>query len=271
VALAEFAARSAHADIRDLSDWDVAPPAGNRYDFIAWMQAHRGEQPIFLTERWNRFVAMRASRDFSNARNARAFLMTPREEFVLTRDRMRAYDPVYLDLGFGATITGPQIVARMTDALDVQPGSKVLEIGTGSGYQSAYLANLTEHVWTIEIVKELRQRSRGIYDALIGRGYAEYRSIATRHGDGYFGWQGAAPFDRIIVTCGIDHIPAPLLAQLKPGGVMVIPLGSPDALHVVRIVKTGTAWDTARITQSDIFGGRTMRFVPFQRLGAPAA
>jgi protein-L-isoaspartate(D-aspartate) O-methyltransferase len=267
--LAGLAARSAHAGI--LFDRDDGPPTGHREDFIAWMQAHRGEQPIFLSERWNRFVAMRGAQVFSNARNARAFLMTPREEFVLARDRIRAYEPTYLDIGYGATITGPQIVARMTDALDVQPGDKVLEIGTGSGYQGAYLANLTEHVWTIEIVRELHERSRGIYDALTGRGYGELGSIAGRHADGYVGWKETAPFDRIIVTCGIDHIPPPLLAQLKPGGIMVIPLGPPDGQHVRKIVKSRTARDTIKTTQSDIFAGRTVRFVPFRRLVTPAA
>ncbi len=264
--LAQRAARPAYADTRDLPNPEASPPTSSRYDFIAWMQANRREQPIFLAERWKRFDAMRARQDFSNARNARAFLLTPREEFVLERDQIRAYEPAYLDIGFGATITGPQIVARMTDALDIRSGDKVLEVGTGSGYQSAYLANLTNRVFTIEIVKELHERSRGVYDALVRRGYAEYRSIVGRHADGYFGWGDAAPFDKIIVTCGGDHIPAPLLGQLKPGGVMVIPVGLPDGQHVLKITNTKTARDAIRITQSDIFGGRTVRFVPFRRL-----
>ena len=94
-------------------------------------------------------------------------------------------------------------------------GEKVLEIGTGSGYQSAYLANLTDKVWTIEIIKPLAERTRGIYDALIARGYTEYKAITSKNADGYYGWEEAGPFDKIIVTCGIDHVPPPLLQQLQ--------------------------------------------------------
>ena len=103
----------------------------------------------------------------------------------------------------------------------------MLEIGTGSGFQSALLTYLTPHVHSIEIIPELAGRTRGVYDRLIGAGYREYAAIATRSGDGYYGWEEAAPFDKIIVTCGIDHIPPPLLQQLKPSGIMVIPVGPP--------------------------------------------
>ena len=109
------------------------------------------------------------------------------------------------DIGWGVTISGPLVVSRMTSTIDVQMGEKVLEIGTGSGNQSAYLANLTDKVWTIEIIKPLAERTRGIYDDLIGRGYTELKSINSKNADGYYGWEDAGPFDRIIVTCGIDH------------------------------------------------------------------
>ena len=116
------------------------------------------------------------------------------------------------------TISGPHIVgAHDQSTIDVKPGDKVLEIGTGSGYQSAYLSNLTDKVWSIEIIKPLAERTRGVYDALIERGYTEFKAITTKNADGYYGWEEAAPFDKIIVTCGIDHIPPPLLQQLKPG------------------------------------------------------
>ena len=104
----------------------------------------------------------------------------------------------------------------MTSTIDDQIGEKVLAIGTGSGNQSAYLSSLTDKVWTIEIIKPLAERTRGIYDDLIGRGYTECMSINTKNADGYYGWEEAAPFDKIIVTCGIDHIPPPLLSQLRP-------------------------------------------------------
>ena len=149
--------------------------------------------------------------------------MTPREEFCLKHNQARAYDRAFLDIGFGVTISGPHLVGRMTSSIDVKRGEKVLEVGTGSGYQSAYLSNLTDKVWTIEIIKPLAERTRRVYDALIARGYTEYKAITTKNADGYYGWEEAAPFDKIIVTCGIDHVPPPLLQQLKPGGIMVIP------------------------------------------------
>ena len=106
----------------------------------------------------------------------------------------------------------------MTNTLRVQRSDKVLEIGTGSGYQSAYLSNLTGSVFSIEIIPALAARTRALYDRLIAEGYSEYRAIRTKTADGYYGWEAFAPFDKIIVTCGIDHIPPPLLQQLTPAG-----------------------------------------------------
>lgn len=125
-------------------------------------------------------------------------------------------DFIIFIIGYGVTITGPHTVARMTNSIDVRQGDKVLEIGTGSGYQSAYLSYLTDKVYSIEIIKPLAARTRGIYDGLIADGYTEYKHISTHTGDGYYGLKDEAPFDRIIVTCGIDHIPPPLLQQLRP-------------------------------------------------------
>ena len=125
----------------------------------------------------------------------------------------------------------------MTNTLTIKRSDKVLEIGTGSGYQSAYLSNLTPNVFSIEIIPPLAARTRALYDRLIGEGYSEYRAIRTRNADGYYGWEEHAPFDRIIVTCGIDHIPPPLLQQLTPDGVMVIPVGPPGAQHVIKAVR----------------------------------
>ncbi len=261
----------ARADIASADPASAGPPTGNREDFIRWMQVNRGEQPVFLAQRWERFLALRANGDVVDAPNARAFLMTPREEFVLERDMGRAYESDYLDIGFDATISGPHIVARMTSALAVQPGDKVLELGTGSGYQSAYLTNLSSSVRTIEIVRELDRRVRARYDALAVRGYAPYGSIACRHADGYEGWAEGAPFDKIIVTCGIDHVPPALLRQLKPGGVMVIPIGPLRAQHVVRVVKAVTRDRSVRTSQTDVFAGRLVRFMPMKRFEPRAA
>ena len=203
-------------------------------------------------------------------RNRRAFLLVPREEFVLKHNLGRAYDHAFLDIGYGVTISGPHVVSRMTSAIDVKPGEKVLEIGTGSGYQSAYLANLTDKVWSIEIIKPLAERTRGIYDALIARGYSEYKSIASKSADGYYGWEEAAPFDKIIVTCGIDHIPPPLLQQLKAPGTMVIPVGAPGAQRLLKVGKEQAADGNFQISRSDIYGSKIVPFVPFTRLEGSA-
>jgi len=153
----------------------------------------------------------------------------------------------------------------MTNSIDVQRGDKVLEIGTGSGYQSAYLSNLTDKVFSIEIIKPLAERTRSLYDGLIAEGYSEYKSITTKNADGYYGWKEEAPFDKVIVTCGIDHIPPPLLQQLKPNGVMVIPVGPPGAQHVLKVVKQQAADGTFNVVRSDIYHGGILSFVPFTK------
>ena len=212
---------------------------------------------------------LRANNDFVNARNGRAFLLTPRDEFVLKRDIGRAYERDFHDIGFGVTISGPLVVSRMTSTIDVQPGEKVLEIGTGSGYQSAYLANLTDKVWSIEIIKPLAERTRGVYDALIERGYTELKSIASKNADGYYGWEEAGPFDKIIVTCGIDHIPPPLLKQLRPNGLMVIPVGPPGQHVILKIVKHENPDGSIRVARSNVYN-KIVPFVAFTKLDGDA-
>jgi protein-L-isoaspartate(D-aspartate) O-methyltransferase len=255
----------AHANVPGPYDWNATPPMESRAAFIAWMQSNRGEDPHFLGQRWDRFQAVLARHDIWSKRDMRAFLLTPREAFVTRRNLDHAYEWHYLDIGYGVTITGPHTVARMTNSLEVQYGDKVLEIGTGSGYQSAYLANLTDKVWSIEIIKPLAARTRRLYDDLIAHGYTEYRAIRTKAADGYYGWEEEGPFDKIIVTCAIDHVPPPLLRQLKPDGVMVIPIGPPGAQHVLKIVKRQAADGSLSITRSDIYHGATISFVPFTR------
>jgi protein-L-isoaspartate(D-aspartate) O-methyltransferase len=255
----------AQANVPVPYDWKAAPPMGTRGDFITWMEKNRGENAGFLGERWDRFQALLAHQDLWDERNMRAYLLTPREEFVTQRNLARAYEWHYLDIGYGVTITGPHTVARMTSSIDVQFGDKVLEIGTGSGYQSAYLSNLTDKVFSIEIIKPLAERTRRLYDTLIADGYSEYKPIATRNADGYYGWADEAPFDKIIVTCGIDHIPPPLLQQLRPNGVMVIPVGPPGAQHVLKVAKQEAADGSFTIARSDIYHGGTLSFVPFTK------
>ncbi|WP_256754330.1 protein-L-isoaspartate O-methyltransferase [Mesorhizobium sp. Mes31] len=247
-------------------DRNAEVPVTDKKAFIDWMVANRGEDPKFLAERFDRFQIMVYNKDVLDDRNKRAFLLTPREEFVLPQNLGRAYDHAFLDIGYGVTISGPHLVGRMTTAIDVQLGETVLEIGTGSGYQSAYLANLTDKVHTIEIINPLAQRTRRTYDALIERGYSEFGSVTSRNADGYYGWESVGPFDKIIVTCGIDHIPPSLLQQLKPNGVMVIPVGPPGAQHVLKVIKQQLADGTFNIVRSDIYNGKVVPFVPFTKL-----
>jgi protein-L-isoaspartate(D-aspartate) O-methyltransferase len=247
-------------------DWDSAPPTDAKATFIDWMSRNRGENPGFLGKRWDRFQQLLAQHDIWDERDKRAYLLTPREEFVTSANLSRAYEGHYLPIGFGVTITDPQTVARMTNSISVKLGDKVLEVGTGSGYQSAYLSNLTDKVWSIEIIKPLAQRTWALYDSLIARGYSEYKAITTKHADGYYGWEEEAPFDKIIVTCGIDHIPPPLLQQLKPGGIMVIPVGPPGIQHLLKIVKQQAADGAMSVVRSDIYHGSPVSFVPFTKL-----
>lgn len=247
-------------------DWNASPPMDDRAKFIDWMVTNRGEDPDFLGQRYDRFLSLIANKDIWNDRNKRAYLMTPREEFVTAANLSRAYQVHFLDIGFGVTITGPHSVARMTNTIDPQMGERVLEVGTGSGYQSAYLSNLTDQVFSIEIVQKLYERTGGIYEALIAKGYTEYSAITRKNDDGYYGWEEHAPFDKIIVTCGIDHVPPPLLQQLKPDGVMVIPVGPPGAQHVLKVVKNQSADGKFTVARSDIYHGSIVNFVPFTKL-----
>jgi protein-L-isoaspartate(D-aspartate) O-methyltransferase len=258
--------RPAHANVPVAYDWNAAPPTDPKSDFINWMTRNRAEDSTFVGQRWDRFKQLLASRDIWDKRDIRAFLLTPREEFVTRQNLGRAYEWHYLNIGYGVTITGPHTVARMTNSMDVKFGDKVLEIGTGSGYQSAYLSNLTDKVWSIEIIKPLAERTRRIYDTLIERGYSEYKAITTKNADGYYGWEQEGPFDKIIVTCAIDHIPPPLLQQLKPNGIMVIPVGPPGVQHVLKVAKQQAADGAINVARSDIYQGGRVSFVPFTKL-----
>jgi protein-L-isoaspartate(D-aspartate) O-methyltransferase len=156
----------------------------------------------------------------------------PRHEFVPAALRAEAYDNRPLPIGHGQTISQPYIVAVMTDLLALEPGQSVLEIGTGSGYQAAVLAELGAKVATIEIIEPL---AKAAADRLLRLGYGD---VATKVGDGYDGWPERAPFDAIIVTAASSHVPPPLVRQLKPGGRMVIPVGAPfQAQQLLRLDK----------------------------------
>jgi protein-L-isoaspartate(D-aspartate) O-methyltransferase len=162
-----------------------------------------------------------------------AMLHVPRHKFVTQGQQRRAYMNEPLPIGHGQTISQPYIVAFMAEMLEIEPGDKVLEIGTGSGYHAAVLSELTPHVFSIEIVEPLAEQSRSVYDEL------GYTYIQTKTGDGYYGWEEHAPFDKIIVTAAAGHIPPPLIEQLKPGGTMAIPVGSPyQTQTLMKVTKT---------------------------------
>src|SRR5262249_40657590 len=144
--------------------WTDTPPEDSLETYLDWMISNRSENPTYLRLRYSRYLDMVANLDLTSPADRRAFLLAPREEFCFTSDAARVYDICYIPTGYGVTISGPRIVGRMTSTLQVQRGEKVLEIGTGSGYQSAYLANLTESVWSIEIIKPLAERTRRLYD-----------------------------------------------------------------------------------------------------------
>jgi protein-L-isoaspartate(D-aspartate) O-methyltransferase len=144
----------------------------------------------------------------------------PRHEFVPDELKSYAYRNTPLPIGHGQTISQPYIVAIMTDLLTVKPDSKVLEIGTGSGYQAAIMAELVSQVFSIEIIKPLGELAADRLKRL------DYDKIKTKIGDGYYGWEEHAPFDAIIVTAAASHVPPPLIQQLKVGGRMIIPVGS---------------------------------------------
>ncbi len=167
------------------------------------------------SDRWTGSEAVR------DARVLEAMRQVPRHRFVpesLVRD---AYDDRPLPIGYGQTISQPYIVAKMTELVETRKEDRALEIGTGSGYQAAVLAQLVAEVDTIEIIEPLGRAARARLEAL------GYKNVHVRVGDGYYGWPEKAPFDCIVVTAAANHIPPPLVEQLKPGGRMVIPVGNP--------------------------------------------
>ena len=171
------------------------------------------------------------SRGIADARVLAAMLKVPRHQFVPRDQQHAAYEDRPLPIGFGQTISQPYIVAFMTEALALGPSDTVLEIGTGSGYQAADLAELAGEVYTIEIVPELAERARRTLAAL------GYHRVTVRHGDGYAGWPERAPFTRIIVTAAPEALPQALVDQLAIGGIMVVPVGPRSGDQELRILR----------------------------------
>ncbi|HBU70413.1 MAG TPA: protein-L-isoaspartate O-methyltransferase [Elusimicrobia bacterium] len=194
------------------------------------------------------------TRGVLNAKVLKAMNEVPRHEFIparfLSGSSKSAYGDYPVPIGEGQTISQPYIVALMTELLDIKTSDKVLEIGTGSGYQAAVLSKLAKEVYTVEIVENLALWAK--------EKLADYKNVSAKHGDGYLGWPEHAPFNKIIVTCAPDNIPKPLLEQLAPGGKMVIPVGEfpRQDLKVVEKDKAGL------ILERDII---PVLFVPMTR------
>ena len=192
------------------------------------------------------------SRGISNQPTLDAMKKVLRHKFVPPNLLDRAYDDGPLPIGYGQTISQPYIVAYMTAVIDPKPDNKVLEIGTGSGYQAAVLAEIIDSVFTIEIVTELYRSSEKRLKEL------GYKNVLCKNADGYYGWKKYAPFDAIIVTAAAEYIPPPLIEQLKDGGKMIIPVGSPFLNQTLILVEK----NGVEITTTSLL---PVRFVPFTR------
>ncbi len=202
------------------------------------------------SERRRRMVDhIRRAYDFDDEAVLAAMMCVPRHEFTAGHSAMMSYADTPLPIGHNQTISQPYIVALMTSVLELEPNKKVLEIGTGSGYQAAVLAELTPHVYTIEIVEQLGRRAAKTFADL------GYLTIKARIGDGYKGWPEAQPFDAIIVTCAPERIPEPLIEQLKVGGRMIIPVGRFGVQELVLVTKN----QDGSISRKNVL---PVRFVP---------
>lgn len=189
-----------------------------------------------------------ARRDIVDAKVLDAMRQVPRHLFVPHGLRDRAYEDRPLPIGLDQTISQPYVVAFMTQALGLKGGERVLEVGTGSGYQAAVLARIAGHVWSVEILPELAAQGAANLRA------AGVANVTVRQGDGYRGWPGHAPFHAIMVTAAPDHVPKPLVDQLRPGGRLVIPVGAGDVQQILVVDKTAAGATTRAVLP--------VRFVP---------
>ncbi|WP_282160764.1 protein-L-isoaspartate(D-aspartate) O-methyltransferase [Ulvibacterium marinum] len=206
----------------------------------------------FKAQREHMVKVQLRNRDITDPATLEAMLKVPRHQFVPQNLREVAYTDGPLPIGEGQTISQPYIVAYMTQVLELQPDHKVLEIGTGSGYQAAVLAEIVDSVYTMEIVQKLGHYARKRLKK------QQYNNVQVRIGDGYHGWPEKAPFDGIMVTAGAEQIPPKLTEQLKEGGKMIIPVGPHRGIrHLVLLTKK-----KGKIKRKNIMA---VRFVPFTR------
>jgi len=200
-------------------------------------------------ERKMQFLFALRSRGVTDGRVLTAMEKIDRADFVRGIFAGRAYEDMPLPIGAGQTISQPSVVGLMTQALNIQPRDKVLEVGTGSGYQAAILSQLARRVYTVERHKRLVTEAQAIFDRL------GLTNITAVHADGSFGLPEQAPFDRILVTAAAEDPPGPLLAQLRVGGIMVLPVGQSDAVQsLIRVIRTDDGFDYDEL--------RAVRFVP---------
>jgi protein-L-isoaspartate(D-aspartate) O-methyltransferase len=210
-----------------LAGFVCATMAGAMEDRYAAERARLVEEVTALAA----YTGDESGRDKLDPRVLDALAKVPRHRFVPAEQEKYAYKNRPLSIGYGQTISQPYIVALMTDLLNVEPGSRILEIGTGSGYQAAILAEMGAEVYTIEIVEPLGKRAEATLAEL------GYTKAKVRVGDGYDGWEGFAPYDAIIVTAAASHVPPPLVKQLRPGGRMVIPVGAQFLTQHLQLVE----------------------------------
>lgn len=194
-----------------------------------------------------------AARDIRDERVLDAMRKVPRHRFVPASEQRHAYRDTPLPIGEGQTISQPYIVALMTELARPNASDRALEVGTGSGYQAAVLAEIVEHVYTIEIEPQLAQTARAALKEL------GYDNVTVRTGDGYIGWSEHAPFDIIIVTAAPDHVPQALVDQLKPGGRMIVPVGPTYAVQQLRVIEKD---ENGNVSERDV---APVRFVPLRR------
>jgi len=215
--------------------------------------AAAGEGDAYAAARKRMVAEQLLARGLTNARVLTVMGRVPRHEFVPEKFRPRAYEDGPLPIGHEQTISQPYIVAFMTERLEPKPTDRVLEIGTGSGYQAAVLSELVAEVYSIEIIEALAQRAETDLKRL------GYKNVKVRAGDGYQGWPDAAPFDAIIVTCAPEKVPPPLIEQLKDGGRMIIPVGPIWNQELVLLRK-----QTGRLEKRAVL---PVRFVPMTGAG----
>jgi protein-L-isoaspartate(D-aspartate) O-methyltransferase len=201
------------------------------------------DNPTFKAAREKLVEKDIAGQGIADAKVLAAMRSVPRHCFVPKRLASKAYADTALPIGASQTISQPYVVALMTESLNLSGNHRVLEIGTGSGYQAAVLAKIVKEVYSIEIKEKLHRESSLLLKDM------GFSNVKTRHGDGYFGWQEAAPFDAIMITAAINHIPPPLLKQLTEGGRLILPLGNPFSYQNLTLVtKTGDNYVTKQIT-----------------------